>query len=590
MTLVAAANALDAAPSPKLNWQEWTPDIFQQAQSDDRLVILDLKAVWCHWCHVMDDKTYSDTRVRTRLRKHFLTVRVDQDANPDLSNRYGDWGWPATILFSAKGEELAKLQGYIPPERMVAILDAFIADPTPGPSAAKSRAIVPARTHVLKPQIHAKLTTRLKQGFDTENGGWGTIHRFIDDDIMTWALTEARDGNEFAADMARKTLDGARKLLDPEWGGIYQYSDTADWSSPHYEKIISYQAIALRHYANAYALWKNSADLKSARLLFRYLKERLRSPDGAFFTSQDADVDSDFSGKGFYALNAKDRAKLGRQPKIDTSIYARENGWAIRALIAYADATGDSEALQIAESAAQWVIDNRRINGGGFAHGPNDRGGPFLGDTLAMGWAAVDLYAATGERSWLEIARQAAAFIDSNFRQTQGGYATTAQPEAKSGVLAKPAYSIDEQIDLVRFANLLARYTGNDANADQARHALRYLAADAVTQSRRPLAGLLVGAKEVGVAPTHMTVVGHKDDANAMALHRAMRAHPALYKQIDWWDKREGPLPNDKITYPELDRAAGFACTDRICSLPVFDPDRLEPVVEAMMQATRRVR
>ena len=82
---------------------------------EKRLVLLDLVAVWCHWCHVMEETTYRDPEVVAQIRAHFVAVRVDQDSRPDLSNRYEDYGWPATVIFDADGHELVKFAGYIPP-------------------------------------------------------------------------------------------------------------------------------------------------------------------------------------------------------------------------------------------------------------------------------------------------------------------------------------------------------------------------------------------------------------------------------------------------------------------------------------------
>src|SRR4029450_5143953 len=101
-------------------------------------------------------------------------------------------------------------------------------------------------------------------------------------------------------------------------------------------------------------------------------------------------------GKSFYALSADARAKLGREPRIDTNIYARENGWAISGLGAFYNAPGDGAALAAAERAASYILANRAIEGGGFAHGASDRAGPYLGDTLAMGKGGLALYARNG--------------------------------------------------------------------------------------------------------------------------------------------------------------------------------------------------
>ena len=170
------------------------------------------------------------------------------------------------------------------------------------------------------------------------------MHKFIDADSMDLLLAAAEKGDAEAANNARATLDAAFNLIDREWGGIYQYSDELDWKSPHYEKIMWFQANGLRNYAQAYALWKEPRYLAAARDLKRYLL-KLQSAEGDFYTSQDADVDATLPGKSFYALSAEARAKLGREPRIDTNIYARENGWAISGLVAFYNATGDRAAL-----------------------------------------------------------------------------------------------------------------------------------------------------------------------------------------------------------------------------------------------------
>jgi uncharacterized protein YyaL (SSP411 family) len=264
------------------------------------------------------------------LKSKYLPVRVDQDANPDLSSRYGDWGWPATIIFAADGTEIVKWRGYLPPERMAALLQAVIEDPSPGPSVVEQAEIVPAESPLLDKAQRAELLRRSDAGYDTVHGGFGPFQRFIDTDSMDLLLTGAEKGDPMAAKRARQTLDAALALIDREWGGIYQYSDALDWSSPHYEKIMWYQANGLRQYVQAYALWKDPRYLAAAEDLKRFLLTKLRSAEGAFYTSQDADIDETMPGKSFYALSAEERAKLGREPRIDTHIYARENGWAMR--------------------------------------------------------------------------------------------------------------------------------------------------------------------------------------------------------------------------------------------------------------------
>ena len=575
-----------AAPSwagEKLNWQGWSPAVFTQARDEKRLIILDLEAVWCHWCHVMEQTTYADAKVSGLLASKFVTVRVDQDANPDLSNRYGDWGWPATIIFAADGTELIKRRGYIEPEEMTALLQAVIDDPTPGPSVGSDVDVKPAASPLLTEAQRTDLRQRNAEAYDTKNGGWGDGLKFIDPDSMDILLAAAEKGDADATKKARKTFDAALNIIDPVWGGIYQYSDTVNWKSPHYEKIMSFQSNGLRQYAAAYGLWKDPAYFKAAGDIRRYLTTKLQSPDGAFFTSQDADVDKSIPGKSFYALSASEREKVGREPRIDRNIYARENGWAISALTAYYAVTNDKDALIAAEKAAARILAIRSIDGGGFRHGEKDRSGPYLGDTLAMGQAALDLYAATGKRSWLKVADQAGTFIATNFKDPAGGLKTSVANEASLGVFLKPSKPLDEQIAATRFANRLNRYLGTPAYRELAEHGARYLAAPAILELPQPLPGILLADFEISHDPSHITIVGHNDDKTAQGLHAAARAFPALYKRLDWWDTREGPLPNPDVTYPELDTAAAFVCTNRICSLPSFTTDEFAATMTRLL-------
>jgi len=396
---------------------------------------------------------------------------------------------------------------------------------------------------------------------------------------MDLTISGAEAGEANAAKRARQTFDAAIALIDPVWGGVFQYSEPGSWTHPHFEKIMSFQAQYLRQYSQAYALWKDPRYLKAAHDIEHYLTTFLISPDGVFYVSQDADLDRETDGHKYYALSDADRRKLGL-PRIDQNLYARENGWAISALAAYYDVTNDPKILAIAERAAKWVNDNRALPEGGFRHGDRDRGGPFLGDTLAMGQAFLDLYAATGDRNWLAAAAKAGDFV-ATFRDEAGGFFTSKTSEGKTGVFAKPAKLIDDQIQLARFMNLLNRYSGIEAYRKQASDAMRYLSS-ASADIARPLPGVLLADEELAIEPTHLTIVGHKDDPRAQALHALARVLPARYKRLDWLDLREGNLPNPDVEYPDLGEPAAFACSNRICSYPSFTAEELQATVKQM--------
>ena len=566
--LCAVARAGEPA---KIDWQPWSDSIFEKAQKDHRFVLLDLGAVWCHWCHVMEDITYRDPKVIALVKQRYIAVRVDQDARPDLSNRYENYGWPATVVFNSDGSEIVKRQGYIPPKPMASMLQAIIDDPSPGPSIVAEPPPEQAGNAELKPEQRDKLRKILRDSYDSKNRGWGTVQKFLDWDIIEFCLSEAMRGDQELERMARETLDAQRQLIDPVWGGVYQYSTDGDWKHPHFEKIMQMQAENLRSYAQAYALWKDPAYLEAAKKIRDYLGPFLTSPDGAFYTSQDADLVQGEHSTAYFALSDAVRRKRGI-PRIDQHIYARENGWAINALATLYSVTGDESALLGAMRAAEWVIANRSLPGGGFRHDAQDAGGPYLGDSIYMTRAFLKLYTVTADRKWLSRAEEAAQFVETKFK-SDIGYIAFVQPLA--GKL-KPKPQVDENAAVLRTLNLLHRYTGKEMYEKAAQHAMRYLAAPAIGETHGyAVAGILLADKELGAPPLHVTVVGRKDDPAARLLFMAAIGLPANYKRVEWWDEREGPMPNPDVQYPTFEKAAGFICADRRCSAPIFDPAKI---------------
>lgn len=485
-----------------INWQEWSAESFAKAKNENKLVIMDLEAVWCHWCHVMDAKTYHDPNVAGLINKHFIPIRVDQDAHPDISNRYEDYGWPATIVFDADGNEIVKRRGYIGPKFMGWFLEAVIAEPTAEAHENKQTKVVIGKTTSLNDKQKKLLNTRYEFIYDKKHAGWGRRQKFLHSDSIEYAIVKSkadgrRSGSKKHEKMAKDTLDAGRALIDPEWGGVYQYSDEADWQSPHYEKVMLIQTDALRLYAMAYEEWGRKQDLESALQIYGFLTGFLRSNEGVFYTSQDADLDEEVDGHAFFALKDKARRALGI-PRIDKHIYARENGWVVSALLALYSATDNKKYLKESIVAVEWVIKNRGLdqakNEGGFMHQKDKSKALFLADTLAMGQAFIDLYEASNDRKWLKRAVLASRFIGKHFKDSKGGFSTRAI--AENNLLLTPVKHLNSQILMARFANTLHRYTGDKTYREFAEHAMRYLSSDDLTNQRRLLAGVLLVDRE----------------------------------------------------------------------------------------------
>lgn len=573
-----------AAPS-KIQWLPWSDAHFERAKRENKFILLDVEAVWCHWCHVMDAKTYTDPTVQKLIRERYIAVKVNSDAHPEIARRYENYGWPATVVFDATGQEIVKRRGYMPPNVFSSILEGIIKDPSPILYLDSQPVTEFATTASLSAEVRNELHKRYTDTHDPVLGGLNQNQKFIDRDTVEYGLLRASQGDAKAGLMARQTLDGALGLIDPVWGGIYQYSTHGDWQHIHFEKIIQSQADALRLYALAWARFGELRHKQAFEAIHRYLRAFLTSPKGAFYVSQDADLVKGQHSESYFALDDAGRRALGT-PAVDKSLYARENGWVIHALATAYAATGEPRYLNEAITATRWVLANRSLPGGGFRHAARDSHGPYLEDTLAMGRALLALYEATGDRAWLTRAQSAADFIDQRFRvPKQPGYATS--PVNAKAVL-KPKTVLDENIATVRFGNALARYSGNKKYQRLAEHAMPYIATAQVALLRNTDPGILQAAAELGSDPTHITVVGAKKDPAAAALFRAALAKPAVYRRIEWWDRREGAMPNPDVQYPGMDRAAAYLCTNGACSAPIFDVTELDRVAREFEKLTQR--
>jgi uncharacterized protein len=578
---MALSQAAFAQPPPagKLTWLPWSDGVFSQAKREQKFVLLDLEAVWCHWCHVMDITTYRDSKVLDLLRSRYLTVRVDQDSRPDLSDRYEDYGWPATVVFDGAGHEIVKRQGYLDPHEMASMLQAIIDDPSPGPSVQAEEEIAFPANPLLAAPLRTQLEKDYLAGYDAKQGSWGSEQKYLDVDSVELAIDRAAHGDARAASMAKQTLDAQLQLLDPAWGGIYQYSTDGVWTKPHFEKIMAVQAENLRIYAEAYAQFHDAKYLQAAQAIQRFLTTFLTSPDGAFYTSQDADVIAGQHSAEYFALNDRDRRQRGL-PRVDTHIYARENGWAITALASLYEVTGDAKTLDQAVRAANWITKHRELSGGGFHHGAKDVGGPFLGDSMAMTRAYLVLYRVSADRQWLNHAIATISYVDRTFRSPRGaGFVSSVAPTDRA---YQPHPQRDENVAVARAANLLFHATGDAQYRTLSDAAMRYLAAAPVA-TRLPVASVLLADYEIGRPPLHLTVVGHKDDPAARALFLAALQYPSFYKRLEWWDPREGKLPNPDVQYPAVQRAAAYVCTERTCSAPISKADEVAARVSRVL-------
>ncbi|MEO8615039.1 MAG: DUF255 domain-containing protein [Luteolibacter sp.] len=566
--LLSSCSAPAADEPTSIAWRRFDAATIAKARDEKKLLFLDLEAVWCHWCHVMDEKTYTDPGVRAALAKDFICMKVDQDSRPDLAKRYEDYGWPALVVIDPVTlQDRAIGSGFQRPAQFLKLLEKG-----KDPQAKAESGVIAGQPGgiALSDAQRTVLMSKLRDRYDAKEKGWGSGDKFVPWENVEFCIRLARTGDTKAQAMAEETLAASTALIDPQWGGLYQYSTDGDWKHPHFEKIMEFESEVLRVYALAHLAWDRPRDLDAAKQIAKHLHDFLRSPDGAFYVSQDADLVPGEHSAGFYKLDDAGRRKLGI-PKVDRHVYSRENGLAIHALIALWQASTDPVYLAEAKQAAEWIVQHRTLSGGGFSHDETDAYGPFLGDQVQMGRALLALYLATADAKWLERSIQCADFTEARFKSKGGGYlASVPRADAPAPVMDR-----NENIAVVRWCNLLARTSGETRFSDIAKHGMRHLSSEAVLVEIFSFSGgVMLADRELTEEPVHISIVGIKEDASAYELFATAQRHPSSYKIIEWITPG-APVKKGGIEYPDFGKAAAFLCADGRCSSPKFKPEDL---------------
>jgi uncharacterized protein YyaL (SSP411 family) len=484
------ARARQAGRPQLFEWVDWTPEAFARAKAEGRFLLVDCAAEWCHWCHVMDETTYRDPEIGKLLRERFVAVRVDIDARPDLADRYAAWGWPATILLTPDARELGKYKGYLEPERMLDLLRAA--------NTAVAKDEKPAAPLPL-PEAEAKALAQMDRYYDAKAGGWGDWQKAP---LGPNVEAELLRGDAAARDRALRTLREERHLLDPVWGGMYQYSAGSTWLDPHFEKIMPIQAEAIEAYARALAVTGAPEFAEDARNVVRFLDEHLSNGEGAFLVSQDADVNAHekdkpfLDGHQFYSLAAAERARVPA-PRVDDAVYPYTNGLAIAALCALHRAAPDPALVQRARAAADLVL-ARFVDADGGVRRRDGDSPRFLADAAAFGRGLACLAQVTGESRYREAAMRVGEALLRDFRDPATGalWANTTDPAA-AGVFADRSRPFRHGVNAARFFAALADLTGDPDWRDAGRAALAALAPHLADQGRA-VGAFLLALREVG--------------------------------------------------------------------------------------------
>jgi len=323
----ASSAYLRSAMHQPIRWHEWGEEAFAAAQRDNKPILLDIGAVWCHWCHVMDRESYDNPEIAQIVNERFIAVKVDRDERPDIDSRYqvavssisGQGGWPLTVFLTPEGKPFYG-GTYFPPEDhygrpsfkrvLLSISDAYREKNADVVEQAKmvEGAISHAESFAGKnaefsPAVIDAIVKSALKMFDPQNGGFGSAPKFPHPAALDLLIDQyVRSGDEDLRNVFVTTLEKMARggVYDQLASGFHRYSVDERWVVPHFEKMCYDNSELLKNYVHAHQATGSEFFATVARDIIRWMDEWLSDREhGGFYASQDADYSMDDDGDYF---------------------------------------------------------------------------------------------------------------------------------------------------------------------------------------------------------------------------------------------------------------------------------------------------
>src|SRR5437660_4762215 len=337
----ASSAYLRSAMHQPVRWREFGAEALATAKAEDKPILLDIGAVWCHWCHVMDRESYDNPEIAALINENHVAVKVDRDERPDVDSRYqaavqaisGQGGWPLTAFLTPDGRPFFG-GTYFPPDdqygrpgfkRVLQTLSSAYRE--------KHSDVLESAEHVMSAIDHAEsfagrsgeisgglgdgMVKSAIESFDPHHGGFGSAPKFPHPSILDLLIDYCgRSGDEQALKVVTTTLDRMAQggVYDQLAGGFHRYSVDERWVVPHFEKMSYDNSELLKNYVHAYQLAENEFYAHIARDIIRWMDDCLSDRElGGFYASQDADIDLHDDGDYFTWSLAEARDVLAPQ-------------------------------------------------------------------------------------------------------------------------------------------------------------------------------------------------------------------------------------------------------------------------------------
>jgi hypothetical protein len=645
-------NRLASATSPYLlqhrdnpvDWWEWGEEAFQEARRRDVPILVSVGYAACHWCHVMAHESFEDPATAAMMNQRHVNIKVDREERPDVDSIYmeavqamtGQGGWPMTVWIDHEGRPFFA-GTYFPsaPRHGMAsfgqVMDAVskawnerredVAEQADTLVDAISREIPPGA--IPDVEMLSAAYARIGSAFDPVHGGFGAAPKFPQQPVLEFLLRvheESWAANARA--MLTKTLAemAGGGIHDQIGGGFARYSVDTRWLVPHFEKMLYDNAQLARLY-----LWSGielgRPDFATvARSTLDYLIRDLRHPGGGFYSSEDADSEG-VEGRFYVWTPSQIRDVLGDaaddviayygvteagnfeqanilnlvgerplaglddaksallqarsrrvRPGLDDKVISAWNGLAIRAFAEAGAALGEERYLDIARQAAAFVLENLTVGGRlmrSWREGRTSVAG-FLDDHAGMAVGLLTLFAATGEERWYEGAIGLIHDLD-RFARAAGGFYST--PDDAEGLVKRPTDLTDNPSPsgnaLAAEALLLASlYTGNQSWREQSELAIA--AAGALVERFPSMVGHHLAVAYSSLDTRELAIVGPGWEALANVYWERYR--PGMVLATSPTGISAVPLLEGRLAGG---RSRAFLCRRFVCDLPTSDPRML---------------
>ena len=450
---------LRSAAEQPVQWYPWGKEAFDQALLENKPILLDIGAIWCHWCHVIDRESYENPAIAAIINEQYIAIKVDRDERPDIDVRYqqsvqaisGQGGWPLTGFLTPSGD-LFYGGTYFPPEdtqghpgfptvlKQVAEIyrtrkEQVIRDALQIKTAILESVSAPVPSGEIDPEVLTRITDAITRNFDAEQGGFNGSPKFFHPSALLFAMDRYLvTKDELLKQYITVTLEKMAKggVYDQLAGGFHRYSVDRYWMVPHFEKLLNDNAELLKVYIRAYKITGHELFKDVASGIIQYVKSVLSNQaTGGFYASQDADISLEDDGDYFTWTLAESKAVLSTEEfevmQWYYGIYAQgEMHAAPERNVLYIEQEPERIASQL-KRPVQRVIEIIQDSKLKMLSARQQRATPFVDPTIYSHWngmmisAFLDAWKYLGDRTSGEYALKTLDFLVQNaFSESQG--------------------------------------------------------------------------------------------------------------------------------------------------------------------------